>query len=1000
MDFTRLPAYEVIKDEEIADVQSHGYLLRHLRSGARIMLLENEDENKVFSIAFRTTPENSTGVAHIMEHTVLCGSRKFPAKDPFVELVKGSMNTFLNAMTYPDKTVFPVASCNDRDFANLMDVYLDAVFFPNIYKKKEIFRQEGWHYELDDPGDELIYNGVVYNEMKGAFSSPDDVVEREIMNCLFPDTTYHHESGGDPAVIPELSYEEYLDFHRKYYHPSNSYIYLYGRMDFAERLEWLDREYLCHFEEKQVNSAVGLQKPFDKMQTVYRKYPVSAGDSEEDKTYLTMNYAVGTSLDTRLASACAVLEYVLLDAPAAPLKEALLQAGIGQDVLGSYDSGTYQPVFGIMVKNANSRDEETFVRIIKDTLSELVRKGLDEKSIRAAINMMEFRFREADYGNYPKGLIYGLDVFDSWLYDDTKPFDYLRQLEDFAFLKEQIGTGYYENIIRTCLLENPHAVLLVVEPERGLTAKTDQLVREKLAALKASMSREEVERLISDTRELRLFQETPSTQEELETIPMLGRGDLKKNAAPLKNTFYTCGDAWIVHHDYHTNGIAYLSVLFDASDVSPEELPYLGVLKNILSFVDTAHYSYGELCNEINMVTGGIVPGLSVFPDGQDTGKARLALGIQVRTLYDQIGFCFRMIEEILFTSNLSQEKRILEILRKLKSRTGVHLSEAGSATASMRALSGLSASQQLNDLFGGVRFYEAVKEFEASFETDKEKLFSKLKSVLGKILNRKKILISYTGDESILEEIGKGIAHLTGRLDGTGLSDQASYDGEQAGTEPGLQKAAAVPAVEELLPVYQGLSLVKCNEGIQTPGKVQYVARCGNFRMAGFDYTGALRVLRTIMSYEYLWSNIRVIGGAYGCSGQFLRNGDTSFVSYRDPQLRKTIEVYEGIPAYLETFTVDERDMTKYVIGTISGMDTPLNPSANGSRSMHAWINGISQEQLQREREQVLEVTEQDIQNLAPLTRAVLSQNYLCVLGNEDRIEADKELFDSVSAL
>ena len=968
MDITKIPAYELLMREDIPDVQSVGYLLRHKKSGARVLVLENEDENKVFNIAFRTTPSDSTGVAHIMEHTVLCGSRAFPSKDPFVELVKGSMNTFLNAMTYPDKTMFPVASCNDADFANLMHVYLDAVFFPNIYQKEEIFRQEGWNYEIEDPKDELVYNGVVYNEMKGAFSSPEDVLEREILNSLFPDNTYHYESGGDPEHIPDLTYADYLDFHRKYYHPSNSYIYLYGNMDAEQRLNWMDQEYLGQFDAIQVDSEITLQAPFERPQEVYRKYSIAQGDTEKDNTYLAYNVVVGTSLDTKLASAFAVLEYVLLEAPGAPLKQALLDAGIGKDIMSSYDSGTYQPVFSIIAKNANPEDKERFWDLIRETLEKLEKNGLEENAILAAINIMEFKFREADYGGFPKGLMYGLDVFDSWLYDEEKPFDYLKQLADYTFLKDQVGTGYYEKLIRTWILDNPHASFVIIQPEKGLTAKMEEETRKKLQTIKDEMTPEQILELVEKTKKLREFQETPSTQEELEAIPLLSRDDLKKETAPLCNIEYNWDGITVLHHDYPTNGIAYLTLLFDASGISQEDLPYLGILKNVLGMVNTQHYSYGEFYNEVNRNTGGITPGISVFPDESDSSLLKVAFGIQVKTLCDKLEYSFQMIEEMLFASDLQQDKRLLEIIQKLESRTSSSLNSAGSATAAVRSMSYFSPAFLFNDSISGIAFYKTVKDLEEHFGEKRGELKEKLKSLLSQVLKKGGFMLSYTGSADSLERLKTCVKHLADHL-------------------PGDTKKSGLAYIS-------GLKTSRKNEGFLTPAKVQYVARSGNFKKKGYAYTGALRVLKVIMSYEYLWGNIRVTGGAYGCSGSFGRNGDTNFVSYRDPHLRRTNEVYMGIPEYLEHFETDSRDMTKYVIGTVSDMDTPLTPAGKGRRCLNAYMSGLTVEAMQKERDEVLSANQEDIRALAPLMRAVLDQDCICVLGNEEKLKASSDMF------
>ena len=439
MKLSELSAYEIVEEKDLADIHSRGIVMRHKKSGARISIISNDDENKVFYIGFRTPAEDSTGVPHIIEHTVLCGSDEFPIKDPFVELAKGSLNTFLNAMTYPDKTVYPVASCNDKDFQNLIHVYLDAVFHPNIYKYQEIFQQEGWHYELESEDAPVTLNGVVYNEMKGAYSSPEDVLERVTMSSLFPDTTYSNESGGDPACIPDLTYEDYLDFHRRYYHPCNSYIYFYGDVDAAEKLDWMDKAYLSHYDKIDLDSGIRYQQPFGQSLELTRKYPVAGSESEQDKTYLSYNVVVGTSLDKELNLAFDVLDYALLNAPGAPLKKALLDARIGKDILGGYDGSVFQPVFTVTAKNANTQDKEKFVEIIETTLREQIRNGLNKKALSAGINSSEFKFREADFGAYPKGLIYGLQCLESWLYDDGAPFTHLEALETFRFLKEQVA---------------------------------------------------------------------------------------------------------------------------------------------------------------------------------------------------------------------------------------------------------------------------------------------------------------------------------------------------------------------------------------------------------------------------------------------------------------------------------------------------------------------------------------------------------------------------------
>lgn len=969
MKLEKVPQYRLVKQEWLPDLHTEGYLLEHVNTHARVLILENEDENKVFNIAFRTPPADSTGVAHIVEHTVLCGSREFPSKDPFVELVKGSLNTFLNAMTYPDKTMYPVASCNDTDFRNLMHVYLDAVFYPNIYKKEEIFRQEGWNYQIASKEDEITYNGVVYNEMKGAFSSPEEVLDHEIMNTLFPDTPYGVEPGGDPEWIPDLSYEEYLKFHQKYYHPSNSYIYLYGRMDFEERLNWLDEHYLSRFDALAVDSEIPMQKPFEQMIEVYREYPVSEEDPLEDATYLSYNVVVGTSLDVELANAFAVLDYALLTSPGAVLKQALLDAGIGNDIMSSYNSGILQPTYSIIAKNANVEDKERFVEIIRNTLNMAAAQGIDKKALYAGINTMEFRAREADYGAYPKGLMYGLDVFDSWLYADDMPFDYLR-FDVYDKLKADVESGYFEQLIRTYLLDNTHGSILVAAPKRGLSAQKDARVQETLRVFKESLSEEEIEGLVEKTARLKEFQEAPQSAEELMKIPMLKREEIGKKAAGFDNTEYNWDGVKILHHDVFSNGIAYLDLLFDISRVEREDIPYLGVLKAVLGMVNTEHYGYQELNNEINGNTGGISTGISMYPKRLEDGLFAF-VGIRANVLYDKIAYAYEMAQEILLRSDFSDDRRLYEILAKLKSRLSMQLAAAGHRTAATRALSYCSSYSAFQDAVSGITFYRLVAELEEHFEEKKALLREKLRKLVRELFCREGLFVSVTCDAQGLEQT------------------RAPFEAFLKA----LPEASCEKKENTLLPE-------KKNEGFTTPGQVQYVARTGNFVKAGYSYTGLLQIVKVMMSYDYLWQNIRVLGGAYGCMAAFGRTGDSMFVSYRDPKLAKTNEVYEGIPEYLSGFDVDEREMTKYIIGAISELDTPLTPAMKGSRSLNAYFAGITAEEVQKERDEILNAQPEQIRALAPLAQSILEQQNFCVIGSEQKVRENKELFWHTEAL
>ncbi len=971
MKIENLASYELIEKHQIDELDSVAYLLKHKKTGARIALLSNDDENKVFNIGFRTPPQDSTGLPHILEHSVLCGSKKFPVKDPFVELVKGSLNTFLNAMTYSDKTVYPVASCNDADFQNLMDVYLDAVFHPNIYEKEEIFRQEGWHYELEELDGELTYNGVVYNEMKGAFSSPEDVLDREIMAALFPDTPYGNESGGDPDVIPELTWEQFLDFHKKYYHPSNSYIYLYGNMDMAEKLQWLDEEYLSAYEKIEIDSQLPMQKAFEETKELILEYPISEAEEETDNTFLSYNKVIGTSLDKELYLAFQVIEYALLAAPGAPLKQALLDAKIGKDIMSSYDNGILQPIFSIVAKNANMEQKDAFVTLIHQTLENLVNKGLDKKALEAGLNYYEFRYREADFGNYPKGLMYGLQAFDSWLYDENKPFIHLEALETFASLRKRVDTDYYEKLIQEYLLDNTHAAVVVVKPKKGLAQEKEEALAAKLADYKAKLGREECEQLIAFTKHLREYQEEESSQEDLEKIPVLKLEDIERTVRPFKNEELTISDTKVIYHDYHTNGIVYVNMVFDMEKLPTELLPYASILKNVLGYVDTQNYSFGELFNEINRKSGGISSALGVYANDTEEKKNLFTYELRTKALEDQLGFVFSMIKEILTKSKLEDEKRLYEILAQLKSRLQMMLPSHGHSTAITRASSYFSETSDFSDRTGGIGFYRVIEQLESNFAEEKENLISKLKEVCEYIFCPENLVVSVTCERKALEALKEPLEVLQSCLHAA---------------KQGVKEESAV--------------LTKKNEGFLSSSQVQYVAVAGNFKKAGLDYTGALRVLKVILSYDYLWLQVRVKGGAYGCMSGFTRTGNGYLASYRDPNLKATFDVFKGTVEYLKTFAASDRDMLKYIIGTISDMDIPLTPSMAGQRSFTAYLTGITEERILKEREEVLSCSVEDIRGLAKHIQAILDEEAICVLGNEALLKKEETLFNTLEPL
>ena len=960
----KLSAYEIVSEENLPDISGYGIVLRHKKSGARVAVISCDDNNKVFSVGFRTPPEDSTGVAHILEHSVLCGSERFPVKDPFIELAKGSLNTFLNAMTYPDKTIYPVASCNDKDFANLMEVYMDAVFFPNIRNEKKIFLQEGWRYELESPDAELSYNGVVYSEMKGVFSSPDELLFTEMMQGLYPDTAYGVESGGDPDHIPELSYEQFLEFHKRYYHPVNSYIYLYGDMDVAERLEWMDREYLCRFECIELDSSLKIQPKFDAKKTIERVYSVNNQEEAKDAAYYAYGVTFSGKKDVVLETAVSMLCSAIINKPGTPLKLALTEAGIGEDCYADFLDVVAQPSLTIIAKNAAEDKGEAFLKVVTETLEKCAKEGVSKKSLYAALNSMEFSLREGDSGNYPKGLRYCQMILGTWLYDDNSVFDNLYWTPIFDKLRALVETDYFENLIKDYLLNNTHGVFLKLMPKVGLLAEKEETLSKKLASYKDSLSEEELEALVVQTKELKQYQSEPSRPEDLAKIPQLTREDIKKEADPFVNEVKEIAGVTALHQELFTGGIAYVKVLFDMKKVPAELLTYAGILADVFGRMDTVNHSYLDLNNEININTGGIFVSTTVSSKYDDLNEYRIFFQAEGKTLYHKIPELFAYMREMLVETVYQNPERIREILLERKSGIESRYTDMAQGAAVKRATSYFSEMGVAMELLDGIAYYEFISDLLAHFEERKEELVRKLEEVYQCIFAKDVMLFSTTVDaegyEAVKEQCGAFFAAF-----------------------PKEAKGGSLVLVPD-----------KKNEGFITPGQVQYVCCAGNFRDAGLNYTGAYEVLRTAMSYGYLWNQVRVLGGAYGAAFMATENGRMAFYSWRDPHLTRTMKVYEDAVEYIANFEADEAEMTKYVIGTMSNVDMPRNPRMEGERGLTAYLTGRTFESVQKHRDEILEITVEDVRALAEGVKTMLSQNCCCTVGSEKKVREDATHF------
>ncbi len=955
----------LIKEEFVEEINAVVRMMEHEKSGARLMHILNDDNNKTFSIAFRTPPNDDTGLPHILEHSVLCGSRKFPVKEPFVELAKGSLNTYLNAMTYSDKTVYPIASQNDQDFMNLMDVYLDAVFYPSIYNNPMILKQEGWNYKLTDGADEIEYQGVVYNEMKGAFSSPEGVLFRKVKESLFPDTTYNFESGGDPVAIPELTQEQFLDFHTKYYHPSNSYICLYGDGDIDEHLKLINEDYLCNFDRLEVDSKIEIQAPFKAMKEIQLAYPIAEGENQDDKTYFALNFVIGDAHDTQLVMAMDILEDLLLDTPAAPLKKALIDAEIGQDVFGSYNTSLQQPVFSIVVKNSSPDKKEAFYKIVMDTLKGLVKDGIDKKLIEGAVNSLEFDLREADFGGHSKGLLYATESLKSWLYDG-EPLAYLKFEEDLKIIKGALTSTYLEEIIQTNILDNKHSTLITMEPKAGLGKESSLALKEKLANYKATLSEDEIKALILGTNKLQEMQVTPDQEENLEKIPTLALSDLETKVDLADYEINTENNIDFIFTPQTTNQIAYINLYYDLRGLEAESIPYIGLLGALLGKLNTKNYSYEELNNKIDIYTGGIRVGTIAQNDMRNPGQYQPKLIVKGKVLYSKASYLSDLIKEIMLNTEFTQENRILEIIREMKSRMEMSISSSGHQVAFNRLSSYFSQKGYYEEQLKGLSFYNFICDLEKNFPSKKEDLIKKLQDTFKILNNKERMSVGLTCEKEEYDAIRDTILTIPAAMEGA--------------------------TFETTIPTFD---LEKKNEALLAPFDVQYVAKGYNFKELGYEHSGSMDVLKSILSLDYLWNKVRVQNGAYGCFVDFARNGMMFFVSYRDPNVAKTLQAYDDAAAYTETFAVSERDMVKYIIGTVSKLDFPLTANGKGERNQSMVLSGLSKERLQQERDEILNTSQEMIRALAPIIKDCMAQNYVCAIGSHEKLEEDKGLFE-----
>jgi len=959
--------YRLIEKKFVKEVNAECYLLEHIKSGARVLKIAADDPNKTFSIALKTIPESDAGTPHILEHSVLNGSKNFPVKSPFDVLSKGSLNTFLNAMTSSDWTIYPVASMNNKDYFNLMHVYCDAVFNPLIYSDPRILMQEGWHYELTGEDAPLEYKGVVYNEMKGAFSSPTREMWYRIQKNLFPDNQYRYSSGGYPSAIPTLTYEDFLAFHGKYYHPSNSYIFLYGDADLKEELAFLDREYLSNYDKPE--SLIDIQKnpPFDAIKEIVAYFPVLEGAPVDEQTFLAMNWVVGEGSDQAAVMALNVLADVLVNQESAPVRKALQEAGIGKDVYAVSDN-MLQNVFSIVVQNADPGDKDKFREVIMNTLQKVYSEKIDRKTLEGSLNRMEFRLREGD--DAQKGISYNLRALTGWLFTND-PFPSLEYEPQLTTIKTSLESNYLEDIIKRDLLENHHGVLLTLEPKPGLDREIAKKTEDGLAEQKRNFTSAEIDSLISSTRELIANQKKEDSPEALATIPLLKLSDISPAAQWYEPVVSQVDGIEHLFYKEFTNDIVYMNFWFDLRVLPQELIPYAAVVTELLGKMDAGGYDFEEIDKSLNINTGGFNASLNVFVPGYNDDNLLPKLGIQMKTTAEKLDTSIALLSAILCETNVAGKDRLLELLKRLQSQVESHVTRNGFNVGVTRLESYLSQQGMFSELTRGAQYYWFVTDLVGQFEKNPENIIANLKKVQALVFTRGNLMAGTTCSED-------------------------DYKLYAVAVKPLLASLPDVPSA------VSGWTLgpVPLNEGLLTTSKVQFVLEGNNFRKLGLAWDGKWNVLNQIMSTDWLQKQVRVIGGAYGGFSSINKKGFFYFASYRDPNLKETLDNFAGTVNYLSAFNADSVEMTRYIIGTIANLDFPLTPSERGNLAFRWYMEKTSREEVQADRDAVLTTTAADIRNMSDVVAKILEPQVYCVYGNEDILKTNKDLFKDLVVL
>jgi Zn-dependent M16 (insulinase) family peptidase len=958
-------SFTLHQEKHIPEINALVRLYQHDKTGARLISVLNDDENKTFGISFRTPPATSNGIAHIMEHSVLCGSRKYPVKEPFIELSKGSLNTFLNAMTFPDKTCYPVASQNLQDLYNLADVYLDAVFYPLL--SEHTLMQEGWHYELESPEAPLTFKGVVFNEMKGNYSSPDSLLGEYSQSSIFPDTQYGLDSGGDPAVIPDLTYAEFKAFHENYYHPSNAYIWFSGDDPEERRLRFLDG-WLNDFERCDPRSELALQPHFDTPRRLMRVY--DAGDNDDPKSYITLNWLLPEAghPDTM---GLAILAHILTATPASPLRKALMDSGLGEDMAGAgFEESLKQMYYGTGMKGVAAENLDKVEALIFQTLQRLASEGIDPGTIAASINTIEFRLREQNTGRFPRGLFLMINALSTWLYDGD-PFDALAFESSLAEIKRntQNGTRYFENLIQTHILANPHrsTVHLLPDAEEGQRRQAAEDAR--LAAAKAAMSPADLQRVIETAAELERRQEAADTPEALDTIPSLSLADIEKTIKTIPISVQKSGVTPVLYHDLFTNGIAYLDLGFDLHHVPTELLPFVGLFGRALLEMGTQTQDFVQLTQRIGQNTGGIRSATLTSTIRESTDSA-LWFFLRGKAVAAQTGELLAILKDVLLTANLDNRQRFQQIVLEEKARAEAGLIPGGHRVVNQRLRARFSEADWVAEQIGGIDHLFFLRQLASDIENDWPGVLARLEAVRQALIHRSAALANVTLDEANWQVFEPQLAAFLEQLPGGQFESFKFQVSGQTNRKPETSKPAN-------------------HEGLTIPAQVNYVSKGANLYALGYEPHGSVHVVNNYLNTTFLWEKVRVQGGAYGGFSVFDQTSGTfTYLSYRDPNLLATLDNYDAVPRFLRELDLSESELTKTIIGVIGDLDSYMLPDAKGYTSMVRHLTHYTDEQRQKIRDEVLAASVRDFKQFAEILAPLAEKGEIVVLGSAEAIE------------